>query len=110
MGLIVPDEAVRNFASSASRSGLNEAADLEGKLIIEEGGPLNGIRALFADEVFVTTLTDDYADEELERLTAAFAEYQPALNRFAQAAVGRYLRELPEGVVEFEGAVEDAET
>lgn len=80
---------------------------MESQLIIEGGGPLNGIRALFADEVFVKSLTADYEVGELERLVASFAEYQPALNRFAQAAVGRYLRDLPEGVVQFEGAVED---
>jgi hypothetical protein len=99
--------------------GLADAAELEGKLIIEAGGPLNGIRALFADEIFVKTITADYEgdiedeDGEYRRLLAAFAEYQGALNRFAQASVGRYLSELPKGVVtqravaETEAAVEE---
>ena len=87
--------------------GLREASDLEGQVVIERTDrPLHGIRALFADEVFLQTVTADYGDGELERLAAALAEYQPALNRFAQAAVGRYLSELPDGVVEFEGSDE----
>ena len=87
-------------------SGLTEAADLEGLVIIERGGPLNGIRAPFATEVFINALTADYGEDEFERLTASFAEYQPALNRFAQASLGRYLADLPGGVVEFEGEAE----
>lgn len=80
--------------------GLAKAADTHSSLVIEAGGPLNGIRALFAVEVFHHALTADYEDDEFERLAASFAEYQPALNRFAQGAVGRYLTELPAGVVE----------
>jgi hypothetical protein len=64
----------------------------------------------------VKSLTANYErgeegeEVELERLVASFAEYQPALNRFAQTAVGRYLRDLPEGVVQFsEGAVDGEE-
>ena len=57
--------------------------------MIERGGPLNGICAMFADEVFIKTLTADYDDDELERLVTALVKYQPALNRFAQAALGR---------------------
>jgi hypothetical protein len=87
---------------------LVEAADLEGRLIIEGAAPLNGIRSLFADEVFVKSLAADYEEGELERLVASFADYQPALNRFAQAAIGRYLRELPDGVVQFEAAQAEA--
>jgi hypothetical protein len=83
--------------------GLTDAADMEGEVVIEEGGPLNGVRATFADEVFVKALTAEFEDGELERLVATFADYQPALNRFAQAAIGRYLRELPDGVVVHEG-------
>jgi len=103
------DRAAANAEQLPLQRGLTEAADMESQLIIEGGGPLNGIRALFADEVFVKSLTADYEEGELERLVVSFAEYQPTLNRFAQAAVGRYLRDLPEGVVQFEGAVEDEE-
>lgn len=79
--------------------GLKAAADSEGRLVIEPDGILTGIRAVFADEVFVSTISADYEDGELKRLVAALADYQPALNRFAQAAVGRYLNQLPEGVL-----------
>jgi hypothetical protein len=97
------DRAAAEAGRLPLQGGLMEAADVEGQLVIEPGGPLHGIRALFADEVFVKTLTLEYEDGEFERLVAAFAEYQPDLNRFAQAAVGRYLHELPEGVVKFKG-------
>ena len=61
---------------------------------------MNGIRALFADEVWVKTVTADYENEDkLERLVASVADYQGGLNRFAQAAVGRYLYDLPERIV-----------
>ncbi len=104
------DRAAADAEQLPLQCGLIEAANMEGRLIIEGGGPLNGIRALFADEVFVKSLTADYEEGELERLIAALGEhYQPALNRFAQAAVGRYLNGLPEGVVQFEGAVEEPE-
>jgi hypothetical protein len=88
--------------------GLEAAADLEGLLVIEPGAPLGGIRALFADEVAVKAVTDDFEDGELERLVAALANYQADLNRFAQAAIGRYIGEQPEGVVAYE-ATEVAE-
>jgi hypothetical protein len=92
-------------AASAGRlplvTGLTGAASMEGRLVIERGGPLNGIRALFASEIFIKTLTANYDDGEFERLVTALAEYQTALNRFAQAAIGRYLRNLPRGVVQF---------
>jgi hypothetical protein len=41
-------------------------------------------------------------------LVAALANYQADLNRFAQAAIGRYIGEQPEGVVAYE-ATEVAE-
>jgi hypothetical protein len=94
------DRAAAEAGRLPLQRGLTDASEMEGSIIIEDGGPLNGIRSLFADEVFVKTFTADYEEDELERLVASFAEYQPALNRFAQAAVGRYLAELPEGVVE----------
>jgi hypothetical protein len=93
-------------ASDAGRlplaHGLEAAADVEGLLVIEPGAPLGGIRALFADEVAIKTLTEDYDDDELRRLVAALANYQADLNRFAQMALGRYLREQPDGVVTHE--------
>ena len=79
--------------------GLKGAIDAEGRLVVEAGGVLSGIRALFADEVFVKTLTADYEEGELERLIATFGGYQPTLHRFAQMALGRYLRNLPNGTV-----------
>lgn len=63
---------------------------------------MNGIRALFADDVFVSTFTADYEEGELERLAASFTEYQSDLNFSAQSALGRYLRVQPDGVVEEE--------
>jgi hypothetical protein len=62
---------------------LQAAADVEGVLVIEPSGPLGGIRALFADEVAIKTLTDDYEDDELRRLIGELANYQADLNRFA---------------------------
>jgi hypothetical protein len=82
--------------------GLQAAADLEGLLVIEPGEPLSGIRALFADEVAIKAVTDDYDEGELERLVAALADYQADLNRFAQGALSRYIRDQPEGVVAYE--------
>jgi hypothetical protein len=102
------DRAAANAGELPLQSGLAKAAEVDGSIIIEAGGPLNGIRALFADEVFVKTLTADYEDDELERLIAALPDYQGDLNRFAQAAVGRYLSNLPAGVLA-EGAAEPPE-
>jgi hypothetical protein len=73
--------------------GLTEAIDTESSVIIE---------ALFADEIFVKTLSANYEDDEYKRLVASLAQYQIALNNFAQVAVGRYLRNLPKGVVQHE--------
>ncbi len=80
-------------------AALTEAATMESNLVIERGGPLNGIRALFADEVYIKALTASFEDDELERLAKVVVTYQPRLNYFAQAAVGHYLRGLPRGVV-----------
>jgi hypothetical protein len=82
--------------------GLRAAAELEGLLVIEPGATLGGIRALFADEVAIKVVTDDYDEGELERLVAALANYQADLNRFAQAALGRFLREQPEDLVAYD--------
>jgi hypothetical protein len=101
------DRAAADVQQLPLQRGLTEAADLKGQVIIEAGGPLNGIRALFADEILLNALTADYEEGEVERLVASFADYQPALNRFAQAALGRYLRAFPEDIVQFEGAGEE---
>lgn len=82
--------------------GLHAAADVEGVLVSDPTWPLSGIRALFADEVAIKTVTDNFDDGELERLVAALADYQGDLSRFAQGALGRYLREQPDGVVAYE--------
>jgi hypothetical protein len=82
--------------------GLRAAAELEGLLVIEPGATLGGIRALFADEVAIKVVTDDYDEGELERLVAALANYQADLSRFAQAALGRFLREQPEDLVAYD--------
>jgi hypothetical protein len=100
------DRAAAEAGRLPLQAGLAQAADHDGQVIIERGGPLNGIRALFADEVLLNALSADFEEDEFERLAASFGQYQPALNRFAQAAVGRYLRERPEGVVEFHGEEE----
>jgi hypothetical protein len=93
------DKAAADAGKLDLQRGLAEAEGTESSVIIETGGPLNGIRALFADEVFARSVTADYEDGEMERLIDSFKELQPALNRFAQAVIGRYLRELPDGVV-----------
>jgi hypothetical protein len=80
-------------------AGLEAAADVEGRVFIEADRTLTGIRALFADEIYIKTLTLDFEEGELEKLTAAMADYAGTLHRFAQMAVGRYLRNLPAGVV-----------
>jgi hypothetical protein len=53
--------------------------------------------------VLINALATDFEEGELERLVAALPDYQGALNRFGQMVVGRYLRELPDGIVR-EGA------
>jgi hypothetical protein len=80
--------------------GLRGIDDEHGRVVIEAGGVLTGIRSIFADDVLVNTIAADYDDGELDRLVAALPDYQAALNRFAQAALGRYLRSLPDGVVD----------
>ena len=81
--------------------GLAAAADEEGILLIEPGAPLSGIRALFADEVFVKTIADEWEEGETERLFGALANLQADLNRFAQGVLGRYLNNQPDGVVTY---------
>lgn len=93
------DRAAVNADKLPLVKGLKEAADADGRIVIEAGGVLTGIRAIFADDVFVSTLAADYEEDELERLVSSLPDLQGALNRFAQATVGRYLRELPVGVV-----------
>jgi hypothetical protein len=79
---------------------LRDAHDLQGLVTIDPTrGELSGIRALFADEVAVKLLTAGYQDGELERLVSRVAQLQAAYNRFAQAVLGRYLREMPNGLV-----------
>jgi hypothetical protein len=82
--------------------GLQTAADLDSSLVSEPGGPLSGIRAKFADQAAISAITSDYEDGEYERLIVALADYQGDLNRFAQAVVGRYIRELSDGIVTHE--------
>jgi hypothetical protein len=96
------DRAAADAGQLPLAHGLEAAAEVEGLIVIEPGAPLSGIRALFADEVAIKTVTDDYEDDELERLAAALANYQADLNRFAQAAIGRYMRYQPDGVVAYE--------
>lgn len=90
-------------ASDAGRlpltGGLEAAADLEGVLVSDPRGPLSGIRALFADEVAIKTLTADFDEGEFERLIEALANLQADLSRFAQAVVGRYINGMPDGLV-----------
>ena len=61
----------------------------------------------FADEVAVKTLTADFEEGELERMIGVLANYQAELNTFAQAALGRYLHELPAGIVHHDAADDD---
>lgn len=96
------DRAAAEAGQLPIARGLAEAVDLESSLVIEPGAGLSGIRALFADEVLVKTITDGYEDDELERLVEALAAYQGDLNRFAQGAIGRYVREQPDGLVQHE--------
>lgn len=96
------DRAASDAGQLPLTHGLHGAAGLEGRVVIEPGQPLGGIRALFVDEVLIKSVTNDYEEGELERLIAALANYQADLNRFAQGALGRYLREQPEGVVAYE--------
>jgi hypothetical protein len=93
------DRAATEAGRLPLQRSLAEVADEEGRVIVEDGGPLNGIRALFADEVLVVTVALDWEDGEVESLIGSFAEYQAALSRFAQGALGRYLRSLPVEVV-----------
>ena len=76
---------------------------MESVLQVDSEGPLSGIRAVFVDEVAVRTMTLDYDDGELERLTKALLPFQIDLNRFAQGALGRYIVTLPQGVVRYDG-------
>jgi hypothetical protein len=80
-------------------AGLEAAADRESTLVIEPGQELSGIRSEFAYEAAIAAMTRDFEDDELQRLITTLARLQGDLNRFAQAALGRYLRELPEGAV-----------
>jgi hypothetical protein len=82
--------------------GLQAAADHNSSLVIESDATLSGIRAKFADEVVVSAMTHDYGDDEFSRLAATLADYQLDLNRFGQAAVGRYINTLPADVVTHE--------
>jgi hypothetical protein len=96
------DRAAAEAGHLALSRGLEAAADLEGILVSDPRGPLSGIRALFADEVAIKTISHDFDDGEFERLATALANLQGDLTRFAQGAVGRYLRELPDGVVSYD--------
>jgi hypothetical protein len=96
------DRAAERAGRLPIHTGLDEAADLESSLVIEPGHELSGIRAVFAYEVAIRTLTADYEAGELERLITALAALQYDLNRFAQAALARYLNERPDGVVSYE--------
>lgn len=93
------DRAATDASQLPLARGLASAADEEGLLVIEPGAPLGGIRALFADEVLVKTIVDDWEDGETERLFGALANLQADLNRFAQGVLGRYLNEQSDGVV-----------
>lgn len=99
------DRAAADAGQLPLAHGLEAASTLEGILVIEPGAPLSGIRALFADEVAIKTVTADYEEGELERLVAALANYQADLNRFAQGALGRHLRDQPVGGVAYETRV-----
>lgn len=96
------DRSAADAGQLAISHGLAEAADLESSLVIEPGAALSGIRALFADEVLVKTITDGYEDDEFERLVESLASFQGDLNRFAQGALGSYLRNQPDGVVRYQ--------
>ena len=96
------DQAQVQSNRLALMEGLRAAADREGLLIIESGGVLSGIRALFADEIAVQTAANDWDEGEFERLAGALASLQADLNRFAQSAIGRLLRNQPKGIVAYE--------
>lgn len=95
------DRAAADAGQLPLARGLASAADEEGILLIEPEAPLSGIRALFADEVLVKTIADDWEEGETERLFGSLANLQADLNRFAQAVLGRYLNNQPDGVVTY---------
>lgn len=79
---------------------LRSAADMESNVVVDPNrGRLSGIRAVFADEIFVKFLTNDYGEGEFEDLVERMTELQGTYYRFAQAALGAYLHKLPKGVV-----------
>ena len=71
-------------------------------VIDREGRQLNGVRAEFASEVLVRLMTRGYEENELRDLVQRVANLQGDYNRFAQAALGAYIRELPQGVVNYD--------
>lgn len=93
------DRAAADAGRLALVEGMAAAQNVEGVLTIEPGGLLSGFRAAFADDIGVSALTASMEDGELDRLAVALGNYQGALSRFAQAAIGRYLYEQPEGTV-----------
>jgi hypothetical protein len=80
------------------RRALRQAADTEGTLTVG-GGLGGGIRAHFADELVAQLMMAGREEDEIRALLAQLGELQAAYNRFAQAALGRYLNGLPEGIV-----------
>jgi len=94
------DRAAADVGKLPVIEGLRGIAQERGRVVIEAESVLTGIRSIFADDVLVNTLAADYEDGELEKLVGALPHYQGSLNRFGQAALGRYLRNLPDGVVE----------
>lgn len=96
------DRGAYEAGKLALADGLMTAADMKGLLVIEPGATLSGIRALFAEEVAIKVVSADFDEDEMKRLTAALANYQADLNRFAQAALGRYLSGQPKDMVAYE--------
>jgi len=78
---------------------LRDLSELDAEVRAGAGGLGGGIRALFADDVLVNLMTREIDEDEIAGLLATLGDLQAGYNRFAQAAVGRYLRNLPRGVV-----------
>jgi hypothetical protein len=87
---------------------LKDGADAEMSLVAGGGGLGGGIRARFADDILVRLMTLTVDETELQPLLARLGELQAAFNRFAQMALGRFLAELPTGVLRESPVADDS--